>query len=259
MPLNDRQIFPNRMEQEQHVIASVLAKLSYHVHPMIVSKIQTINADTEEKSKLARIFPDGFNLENWMYPGSACVFPGVRRFVGRLNPKDLLKYVPDKGCIIDDNRFPRHLWTYIAEGESYNGSRWKNSGLADFELAHIFSHKPNERALEQRVFQDFDVTSSPYGLFSCASNVALIPKGLAKPTDSLPGVRIAFFIRHIELYGISTLPGCNSLRKEAVPNWYQDLEWNEPVLPANWESRIEKLMKYRFSRLTKILASVASS
>jgi len=183
------------------------------------------------------------------------VFPGVRRFVGRLNQKELLKFVPEKGCIIDDNRFPRYLWSYVATGSGYNGTSWKTSGLSEFELAHIFSHKPNERGLEKELFEDFDPSQSPHGLFTCAGNVVLVPKGFAKPTDGLPAVRIAFFKRYIELYGEVILPGLRGMKEKMIPDWYDDLEWNEPILPPDWRTRAEALMEYRNRRLKSLFAS----
>ena len=61
----------------------------------------------------------------------------------------------------------------------------EKSGLDAFELAHIFGHKIDEKTLEKQMFQIFDETKKPYSLFTSASNVVLIPKGLAKPTDKM--------------------------------------------------------------------------
>jgi len=85
--------------------------------------------------------------------------------------------------------------------------------------------------------------------------VVLIPKGFAKPTDGLAAVRVAFFRRYIELYGETSLPGLRNLDDEAVPKWYGELEWNEPILPPDWEEHLEKLFAYRLERLSKLLDS----
>jgi hypothetical protein len=245
-------IWPNLIEQEQHNIAKALARVTHHMHPKVVARIREINADHEERARLEAILPECIEREAWLYPGSACVFPGVRRFVGRVKKKQLLKYVPKEGCIIDDNRFPRNLWTFLAIGEHYTGPNWKNSGLSAFELAHIFSHKHEKQELEWEVFKEHEKKLKPYGLFTCASNTVLIPKGFAKPTDGLPAVRVAFFKRHIDLYGEESLRGLRSLDPDAIPGWYGDLEWNEPILPPGWEENVEKLTAFRFERLTKL-------
>jgi hypothetical protein len=240
-------VFPNKLKEEQRIIALSLARLCHHAHPEIVRKIKAINK--KEKEKLAKSFPTGVDINDYFHRGSACVFPGVRRFIGRLSKNELLKYVPRKGAIIDDNRMPRHFWTFLVVGQSYSGPTWKNTGLGEFELAHIFSHKTNERNLEQRAFGRVDLSQKPYGMFTCPSNIVLVPKGMAKPTDGLDAVLIAFYKRYIDLYGGGNLPGLRSLKRKMIPKWYGDLEWNEPILPPNWETNILDLLEYRNKRL----------
>ena len=245
-------IWPNRIELEQHNIAKALARVTHHMHPKVIARIREINADQMERARLEAILPACIEREAWLQPGSACIFPSVRRFVGRVKKKQLLKYVAKEACIIDDNRFPRNLWTFLSAGAHYGSPNWKSSGLSDFELAHIFSHKHGKQELEWEVFKVHDKKQKPYGLFTCASNVVLIPKGFAKPTDGLPAVRVAYFKRHIDLYGEESLPGLRTLDPEAIPGWYGDLEWNEPILPPGWEENVEKLMEFRHDRLKKL-------
>jgi len=255
LPELPKPTWPNLIELEQHNIAKALARVTHHMHPKVIARIREINANLAERARLEAILPECIEREAWLHPGSACVFPSVRRFVGRVKKKQLLKYVPKEACIIDDNRFPRNLWTFLAIGEHYSGPNWKTSGLSAFELAHIFSHKHGKQELEWEVFKEHDKTQMPYGLFTCASNVVLIPKGFAKPTDGLPAVRVAFFKRHIELYGEECLPGLRTLDPEAIPGWYGDLKWNEPILPPEWEENVEKLMEFRHDRLKKLFNS----
>lgn len=251
-------LWPNLITQEQHNIAKALARVTHHIHPKVVARIREINADQVERARLEALLPECIEREAWLYPGSAGVFPGVRRFVGRVKKKQPLKYVPKEACIIDDNRFPRNLWTFLAIGEHYTGPNWKRSGLSNFELAHIFSHKHGKQELEREVFKEHDKEQRPYGLFTCASNVVLIPKGFAKPTDGLPAVRVAFFKRHIELYGEYIVPGLRTLDPEAIPGWYGDLEWNEPILPPNWEENLDKLIAFRYCRMLQIFGKIDS-
>lgn len=253
-PARPEPLWPNLIEQEQFNIASALARVTHHMHPKVVARIRDINAEEAERERLEDILPACVERDAWLYHGSACVFPGVRRFVGRVKKKQLLRYVPKEGCIIDDNRFPRNLWTFLSAGEHYTGSNWKSAGLAAFELAHIFAHKHKQQELEWEVFKEHDKTKKPYGLFTCASNVVLIPKGFAKPTDGLPAVRVAFFKRHVELYGEACLPGLKGLDPEAVPGWYGELAWNEPILPPGWEGNVKKLMAYRYARLKRLFS-----
>ena len=92
-----KNVFPNKLKQEQRNIALSIARLCHHAHPEIVQKIRVANE--KEREKLAQILPTVVNITDYFHKGSACVFPGVRRFIGRLNKKELLKYIPGKGAI----------------------------------------------------------------------------------------------------------------------------------------------------------------
>jgi hypothetical protein len=242
-------IFENKLKKEVPEIAKILARVSHHVHPKIVAKI------VESNKKFKAIF-EGFcdskiNLEDYFYEGSDCVFPATRRPINAEKKVDKWKQnINEKdGTILDDNIYPRHIWTHLAIGGKYSGGKngkWSSSALDAFELAHIFAHKTDEIKLEKDVFGVFDIQSKPYALFTSASNVVLIPKGLPKPTDSLEAIKKVFYQRHQVIYGsFVKIPGAENFKKESIPKWYKDLEWNEPILPKNWEINIESLLEYR--------------
>lgn len=245
-------VYPNLMDDEvQRALALALARVAHHVHPAVVAKIQRLNV--EHGDELRAMLPPQIRVDDYLYPGSACVFPGVRRWKGTFDQKqkrERNKYSPENGAIIDQNIFPRHLWTFLTRGCAYSASDWKKGSLDQFELAHIFSHKPGYRHLEGEVFQRFDPSVQPWGLFTCASNTVLLPKGSAKPTDGLPRLRIVFFKRAIDLYGEGVLPGASGFRDDRLPLWYSDLVWNEPILPEDWEDNIESLHIDRIRRLS---------
>ncbi len=127
---------------------------------------------------------------------------------------------------------------------------WSASGLGKFELAHIFSHKQDERALEKEVFTEVDENMEPYGLFTSASNVVLIPKGFAKPTDQMKTIKICFYKRHLELYG-NNITGLKGFNEKHVPAWYSEIKWLDPELPCNWKTKVDNLLKYRENYLRK--------
>ena len=120
---------------------------------------------------------------------------------------------------------------------------WSPSGLNRFELAHVFGHKQDERELEKTVFNEFNNDQEPYGLFTSASNIVLMPKGFAKPTGHMVLIKLCFYKRHLELYGnnLIGLSGFNG----TVPSWYTDIEWLEPVLPTDWKIKVQNLLRYR--------------
>lgn len=243
----------DKIRQVEPDIAKILSQVCYHVHPDIVKRIQNQNqADSDYFKKL---FGDLIDAHDYLFPGSACVFPGVRRYI-RAKGKKRRYNRHDYRAIIDDNVFPRHLWCYLVSGKAYSGPLWKSTGLDKFELAHIFTHKESELKFESDFFDKITPALKPYGSFTCAGNIVLLPKGMVRPTDNSKTIKPIFYKRHIDLYGESTLNGRSGFRHDLVPKWFPDLKWNEPFLLKDWESSVDNLMKYRRKRIEDILKPV---
>jgi hypothetical protein len=239
----------NRIDEFEKDICSVLACLAYHIHPKIVERIQSRNI--KEFDYFKELFANKIEVDYYLFDGSACVFPGVRRYVSAQGK--LRAYNIEYKAIIDDNTFPRHIWCFLENGKTYNGPNWRDTGFGQFELAHVFTHKESELELEKPFFSTIQDNLYPYGDFSCACNVALLPKGTVRPTDNLRATKAAFYKRYIDLYGESPLNGRSGFNESLVPSWYSELNWNVPPLPKNWDSNIEKLLKYRTERITGLL------
>jgi hypothetical protein len=239
----------NKIGQYEKDIGVVLAHLAFHSHPAIVNKIQERNR--QEYQYFDDLFAGRIEIKNYLFDGSACVFPGVRRYVSGQGKKKA--YNAEYKAVIDDNTFPRHLWCFLENGKTYNGPNWRDSGLGEFELAHVFTHKESEIEFERQFFSYMQDDLCPYGDFSCACNVAMLPKGTVRPTDNSKAIKAAFYMRYIELYGESPLNGRAGFNKSLVPHWYSVLKWNDPPLPDNWQRKIEELLKYRTQRLTGLL------
>jgi hypothetical protein len=188
-------------------------------------------------------------MSDYLFSGSACLYPGVRR-----PPRDAdvkkREYSEIYKAIIDDNEIPRHIWCFLEINRSYAGNNWKNSGLSAYELAHIFAHKESEIRVEQPFFREIYPDLRPYGDFSCARNVILLPKGTVRPTDNSPIIKAAFYQRYFDLYGETPLRGRYGFKSSLVPDWYADLVWNAPFLPMDWEPKIENLLKHRMNLIT---------
>ena len=244
-------IFKNNTTEIEKELAIILGKVSHHIHPLIVDYI------TKENKRFKEEFENFCNKKldtsSYFYKNSDCVFPGSRRAVN--NEKDDFNQWKRKvyyfdGTILDDNEYPRHIWSFLSIQKPYNGPNWKKSGLNDFELAHIFNHKTSEMTLEKKVFVNFNENFKPYSQFTSCSNVVLIPNGIVKPTDKMDEVKICFYKRHIELYGENF--GCMSDFEETLlPDRYNEIEWLEPILPNNWKESIDKLLKYRIQNLKR--------
>ncbi len=242
-------LFPNKVAQFDKEIAIVLAQLAHFVHPKVVAKVQECNK--EQYDTFEQLFANKIEIGDYLFAGSACVFPGIRRRVSRVGKR--FDYSSDYKAILDGNRFPRHIWTYLAVGKAYSGPTWKKSELDEFELAHVFAHKETETEIERRFFEVFDSDARPYGNFTSAANVVLLPKGTVRPTDNSETIKAVFFKRCIELYGETPLNGWRTFSESRLPPWYEELQWNKPQLPANWESATDALLRYRTKRIRDIL------
>lgn len=239
----------NKIIDHEPDIAKILAGLCYHLHPDIVALLQERNE--AEYDRFKTLFAGRIDIEHYLFPGSACVFPGVRRYVSARGKKQ--RFNPGENAILDDNVFPRHIWCFLLNGTAYSGPVWKKTGLGEFELAHVFAHKPSEAAQEAPFFREFEADIPPYANFTCAANVAILPKGTVRPTDNSSVIKSVFFKRHVDLYGEQTLNNRSGFRHESVPAWYDDLGWNAPLLPPDWRPKVESLLRYRNEKLAAII------
>jgi hypothetical protein len=232
--------FKDCSESVEETIAIALGKVCYHIHPDIVNKIVKSNIEFKDEFKS---FCGNLDSDAFFYNGSDCVFPGVRRCINKeKSGKWKYKINTIDNTILDDNIFPRHIWAFLSRDKPYEGNMWKKSGLAKFELAHIFGHKEDEKELEKKVFSEFNKNKMPYAFFTSAANVVLIPNGLMKPTDKFESIKIAFYKRYITLYG-ENFYAESGFKDELVPEWYNNIKWLDPVLPEDWEDKIDNLLK----------------
>ena len=238
--------FPDLSSTVERELTIMLGKICHHIHPEIVNYIAEMNLayQTEFESSCHK----SCNINSFFYQNSDCVFPGFRRPINSEKIGKWKNNVFEKdGTILNDNTFPRHIWAHLAENKAYSGGAsgmWSSSGLSNFELAHIFSHKQDERDFEKTIFKQITDNTEPYGLFTSASNIVLIPKGFAKPTDHMKSVKICFYKRHLKLYG-NNIIGLSGFDEALVPSWYSEINWLEPTLPTDWKVRINNLLNYR--------------
>ena len=252
-------IFDNKLSQHVSEISRMLADMAHFIHPDIVKRIQSKN--DEEREKFEELLAGKVDARHYLSPGSACVFPGFRRPPANIPVRgNRLRYNDKLRGIVDDNWSPRHIWCYIAlgaRGKPNSGPNWKECTDGALELAHLFPHKDDTESLliVRDMFSKVGDDLKPFGNFSSAGNTVLLPKGSVRPTDQSPEIKKVFFRRYIELYGEETLCDMRGFKYSAVPQWYNEMQWNEPVLPVNWRERIDNLVQYRTDRIESILSN----
>jgi len=170
----------------------------------------------------------------YLWERCACAFPGVRRYAGSTEiaqhrgRADATSKVVD-AVQLDDNSFPKQLWSY-----AFLGKKFQNIGPSGYALAHLSDHK----AYKNRAADEFDVdVDGPplqplYGLYTSAANTAYMPSTLIKPTDFAWPLRNLLQRRAMDLYGdfCQPLPPHLRVRKATSAAWALDgFEWSEPV------------------------------
>jgi hypothetical protein len=246
----------NKIADVEREVAIAIAKVAYFISPKAVRRLAELNCHWQ--TEFEANYGSRVISANYFYEGSACVFPGVRRRANQNERKRrLLMFHQDFNAIFDDNRFPRHLWCFLCTGQHYTGQQWKKSGLREFELAHVLPHKATEVASVKKWFDKTPLDDSLHGLFTCAANVILLPKGMARPTDGTAGIRLAILKRYADFYGDTHAGGFGGMKLGKSLTWFGELRWNDPIEPPDWESRIAELHEFRKKQIGKLLAPMA--
>jgi hypothetical protein len=239
----------NKLKNVELDIAQAIAKTAVLLHPDIIQ--QCVKYNKEQKAELMKILPTCI-CELFLFENSDCVYPGVRRRIISEKKKNMKSELSSDKMILDENNYPRHIWSNISTGTKYSSSSWHKNNLNTFEMAHVFAHKDSEVVSQNNYYRDSNSKMNPSALFTSASNVILVPKGLAKPTDKLPLVQHILFTRIIELYGcFVSYPNLKkSVIDPEIQEIYQNMEWNEFYYPDNWKDNLDNLFSSRIDLLT---------
>ncbi|MDE0195385.1 MAG: hypothetical protein OXP08_07515, partial [bacterium] len=176
----------------------------------------------------------GIDPAIYLWEGSPCVFPGVRRYAGSteiavFRQRASADEVPKQCLALDDNDYPKHLWAF-----AFTGKPFRKRGPDGYQLAHLFDHKEhgNRWRDELDVPPDAREPVLPYGLFTSAANSAYVPGPFLRPTDFSPDLRGLVQRRALQLYGsiCRIVPPPLSVRPCEDRNWSLDgFHWSAPV------------------------------
>ena len=193
----------------------------------------------------------GIDPAIYLWEGSPCVFPGVRRYAGStevavFRQRATADEVPPQCLALDDNDYPKHLWTF-----AFAGKPFRKHGPDGYQLAHLFDHKEhgNRWREELDILPDAMEPVMPYGLFTSAANSAYVPGAFLRPTDFSPKLRSLIQRRALQLYGniCRIVPPPLSVKPCEDGNWsLNNFQWSTPVggmdnVPDFLEFRRERL------------------
>lgn len=223
--------FPN--DEELYELIKLTAKYAKFLHPEIVQEVVKDN-NKHKDSWSAELEKHNVSSSIYLWDNSSCAFPGVRRYSGSKEIAFFRKHTElssseiHHAVALDDNDFPKQIWSYI-----FRENKFQKYGPKYFALAHLADHKE----YNNRLFGEFDVESKSeqhqlFGLFTCPSNAAYIPTSLLRPTDFSPAIRKLLISRSHELYGsfCNILPPWIKLNPELNIPWdLAHFQWSDPV------------------------------
>ena len=191
----------------------------------------------------------------YLWDGSPCAFPGVRRYAGSTEIAVFRKRAesgeaPTQCLSLDDNDYPKHLWSFI-----FTGKPFRKRGPEGYQLAHLFDHKEygNRWRDELDAPPGVEEPVLPYGLFTSAANSVYAPGAFLRPTDLSPKLRSLIQRRAQQLYGeiCRLVPPPLSVKPSEEPGWAVDnFRWNVPV---GGMERVADFLEFRRARIGELI------
>ena len=246
----DWPVWPTPSDEDLRELARAMTPFVRFLDPGIVYAIAEDNrrmrADWSSRLEALDIDP-----AIYLWEGSPCVFPGVRRYAGSteiavFRQRAAADEVPPQCLVLDDNDYPKHLWAF-----AFTGKPFRKRGPDGYQLAHLFDHKEHGNRWREEL--DFLPNAKepvlPYGLFTSAANSAYVPGAFLRPTDFSPKLRSLIQRRALQLYGniCRIVPPPLSVKSCEDQNWSLDnFRWSTPVggmdnVPHFLEFRRERL------------------
>lgn len=229
----DWPIWEHPSDDELYEIIKLTARYIKFLHPDIIREI-VIDNKTYQSEWRRHLLKNNVNPEIYLWENSPCAFPGVRRYAGSKEIAYFRKHTElsrdeISGAIkLDDNDFPKQIWSFI-----FRGNKFQKNGPDNYSLAHLADHKE----YKNRLSSEFLVNSTNqshelYGLFTCPTNTAFIPSSLLRPTDFSAAIRKLLISKAYSLYGhfCNILPPWIKLHSFSSDKWdHANFQWSDPV------------------------------
>lgn len=246
-------------EQLLHLVAPHVRWLA----PPLVKAVAAANAEEPRASNWAsQLRHAGIEPRLYLWPGSACAYPGVRRRVGDEKRSDRKS---GQALFLDKtgNTYAKKVWYKLI-----NAFDTLRNG---YHLVHLFPHKGY--VVTQLIdllppiihLTDDDAKLVALmrahglpGLFTNPANMCYLPGNLTRPTDANTLLQRALWHRAITLYGANALlpPVLAPLAERFLnQNLPADIQWDDdfygeanrlPSLLLSQESEFLDLMTSRF-------------
>ena len=194
--------------------------------------------------------------EIYLWENSPCAFPGVRRYAGSKeiaffrNHTHLSEDQIHGALKLDDNDFPKQIWSFV-----FRERPFQKYGPKHHALAHLADHKEhNNRLLSEFEIEPNHTQHQLFGLYTCPTNTVYMPTSLLRPTDFSPVIRKLLIHKAHDLYGkfCNILPPWIKLDHEVDSKWaHTNFEWADPV---GTTENVGKFLDFRSDFMMSILA-----
>lgn len=243
--------------QDELLLAKVVAKLCRFLKPEIILAIVEDN-EQHRVEWCQNLAMRGIDPLAYLWPRSACTFPGVRRYAGSTEIAIFRKRANGEvadALALDDNDYPKHLWAF-----TLTGKKFQKQGPPNYALAHLADHK----VYKNRVNEDFRIISAEgrtelHGLFTAATNTCYTPTATIRPTDFSIQMRNLLMRRAADLYGsfCNILPSWLEIPEAKNSAWkLSQFEWSDPV--GNLEF-ISSFISFRYDRMKNLFQKIGEN
>jgi len=233
-------------DDELYEIIQLTAQYIKFLNPDIIKKI-VIDNEKHQNKWSQHLSINKINPEIYLWKNSPCAFPGVRRYAGSKEIAYFRKHVElsnneISGAVkLDDNDFPKQIWSFI-----FRGKKFQKNGPDNYSLAHLADHKEyKNRFSSEFLVNTTNQSHELYGLFTCPTNTVFIPCSLLRPTDFSPSIRKLLISKAHSLYGsfCNILPPWIKLSPCSSEKWgHTNFQWSDPV---GKEDNIELFLNFR--------------
>ena len=245
--------WPTPSDEDLLELARAMAQFVQFLDPGIVCAVAEDNRrmGADWSSRLEAL---GIDPAIYLWEGSPCAFPGVRRYAGsteiavfrqRAAPDE-----PPRQCLaLDDNDYPKQLWAF-----AFTGKPFRKRGPDGYQLAHLFDHK--EHGNRWRDEMDIPLGAKEpaplYGLFTSAANSAYVPGAFLRPTDFSPRLRSLIQRRALQLYGdiCSIVPPPLAVKPCEDTAWSLDNFWWDT--PVGGMENVSDFLEFRRERMEEL-------
>jgi hypothetical protein len=238
--LPPREPWPAFSDSDLLDMAHVVTKNAHFLDPSVIAAVVQDNQAHAAtwRQALARA---GVKPGLYLWEGSACCFPGIRRFEGADEKDAYSKKLANRrfpnALELDFNDYPKWIWDHVM-GEI----------PPRFSLVHTFSFRDAPPSSGHNAYLP---VKGVHGLFTCATNMVYMPNSLVTVVSISEPLRALLARRQGELYG-----GVSALVPPQVPlpqvkeGWdYESFQW----APCSGASDMGPFLRRRNAKMAALL------